>query len=479
MRCMRKLLAVAIISILFTGGAFAGIYGTDFMVFQPTVDGKDFMAVQSGRNLASGRLNVGAFLDGAMNTLVLETPSGEEANNGFDRKGPENLVLNVFGHAAFGLTSWWSIGVAAPWIVADEELEQEGRTLYSGRGLTNVRAMTKLKLYNTKKFYLGLAVHVDWEQTEGNPFVGDEVDLPFYTGELIMSYHGSQWGLALNVGYRLRNQGSQFTDTVDNNEVERFPYIFPLGNQITYNTGVYYKMSRKWRLLWEVYGNSQLEDTVLNSTRIKGALETMIGVRWYAAKRFWLYAAAGTEILHSVGSSDARVVAGFNWQIPVWGNKRKIKKTTLKPVKEPAPEPEPMPAPESAPEPVPEPAKLADADEKINVKNVLFKTNSAIIDWNPTTTANLNEALESIKKVQDKLKNVIVAGHTDSRGKDSYNMSLSQKRAESVKRWFIKQGVDGNMLQATGYGETQPIADNTTEGGRYQNRRVELGLFFK
>ena len=173
--------------------------------------------------------------------------------------------------------------------------------------------------------------------------------------------------------------------------------------------------------------------------------------------------------------------AGFNWQIPVWGGKRKIKKAPLKPVEEPAPEPmpEPVPAPEPVPEPAPEPAKLSEADEKINVKNVLFKTNSAIIDWNPTTTTNLNEALSAIQKKQDSLKNVIIAGHTDSRGKDSYNLDLSQRRAESVKRWFIKQGIDGNILQASGYGETQPIADNTTESGRYQNRRVELGLFFK
>ena len=69
---------------------------------------------------------------------------------------------------------------------------------------------------------------------------------------------------------------------------------------------------------------------------------------------------------------------------------------------------------------------------------------------------------------------VEVAGHTDNRGSDEYNMILSQQRAETVRDYLIAQGVSGDRLTARGYGEEQPIADNITDEGRLSNRRVEL-----
>jgi len=69
-----------------------------------------------------------------------------------------------------------------------------------------------------------------------------------------------------------------------------------------------------------------------------------------------------------------------------------------------------------------------------------------------------------------------VAGHTDSRGDDARNQSLSARRAESVMRYLIERGVAAERLSAAGYGESQPIADNATEAGRFENRRVELQI---
>jgi OmpA-OmpF porin, OOP family len=70
---------------------------------------------------------------------------------------------------------------------------------------------------------------------------------------------------------------------------------------------------------------------------------------------------------------------------------------------------------------------------------------------------------------------ILLTGHTDSKGKDTYNQKLSQRRAAAVRQALIDNyGMDGKKLIARGYGETQPVADNGTEEGRYQNRRVEL-----
>jgi OOP family OmpA-OmpF porin len=70
-----------------------------------------------------------------------------------------------------------------------------------------------------------------------------------------------------------------------------------------------------------------------------------------------------------------------------------------------------------------------------------------------------------------------LAGHTDNVGSDAANMKLSKNRAESVKSYLVSQGVNSGKIEATGYGESQPIATNKTDAGRQKNRRVEFTLF--
>jgi outer membrane protein OmpA-like peptidoglycan-associated protein len=69
-----------------------------------------------------------------------------------------------------------------------------------------------------------------------------------------------------------------------------------------------------------------------------------------------------------------------------------------------------------------------------------------------------------------------VAGHTDSVGSDSYNQQLSQRRAESVASYLASRGVQRQRMMTLGAGKSRPIADNGTEAGRAQNRRVEITL---
>ncbi len=70
-----------------------------------------------------------------------------------------------------------------------------------------------------------------------------------------------------------------------------------------------------------------------------------------------------------------------------------------------------------------------------------------------------------------------LAGHTDSVGSDAANMKLSKERAESVKSYLVSQGSNSSRIEATGYGESQPIATNKTDAGRQKNRRVEMTIF--
>jgi outer membrane protein OmpA-like peptidoglycan-associated protein len=69
-----------------------------------------------------------------------------------------------------------------------------------------------------------------------------------------------------------------------------------------------------------------------------------------------------------------------------------------------------------------------------------------------------------------------VEGHTDSTGSESYNMDLSQRRADSVKNLIVQRGVSASRIETVAYGETMAIADNTIESGRAMNRRVEIKI---
>ncbi len=69
-----------------------------------------------------------------------------------------------------------------------------------------------------------------------------------------------------------------------------------------------------------------------------------------------------------------------------------------------------------------------------------------------------------------------VAGHTDSTGSETYNQELSVKRANAVKNALIGQGVNPARMTVVGFGESQPVADNSTEAGRQMNRRVVITI---
>jgi len=88
-------------------------------------------------------------------------------------------------------------------------------------------------------------------------------------------------------------------------------------------------------------------------------------------------------------------------------------------------------------------------------------------------TAELQKAIGFVKKYQG--YKVSIEGHTDSRGTERYNQRLSERRAAAVKEHLLKHGVaDGARIKSAGYGKSKPIADNSTEKGRFENRRVEI-----
>jgi outer membrane protein OmpA-like peptidoglycan-associated protein len=106
-------------------------------------------------------------------------------------------------------------------------------------------------------------------------------------------------------------------------------------------------------------------------------------------------------------------------------------------------------------------------------EGIQFALNSA--ELSETSKTNLNDLAETLKKYDD--TNVLIEGHTDVTGTREYNMVLSDKRAEAVADYLDGLGVAKKRFTTTGYGPDQPVADNESDYGRQQNRRVEVAIF--
>lgn len=148
-------------------------------------------------------------------------------------------------------------------------------------------------------------------------------------------------------------------------------------------------------------------------------------------------------------------------------------------------EPEPEVAPEPEPEPAPAPTAAAAAPsgprvvlttDRIEIReSIHFAGNKA--DIQPDSFQILEE-IAAVMQSNSHIKRIEIGGHCSDTGsdpeKDAWELELSQLRAEAVAAFLVKMGVSPDRLVAKGYGDTQPIADNSTKEGRAANRRVEF-----
>jgi outer membrane protein OmpA-like peptidoglycan-associated protein len=115
-------------------------------------------------------------------------------------------------------------------------------------------------------------------------------------------------------------------------------------------------------------------------------------------------------------------------------------------------------------------AKQTERGMVLTLSDVLFDTGAATLKPGADLAMNRVAAFMS----ENPTTRVIVEGHTDSRGSDSFNEELSRRRAEAVKAALATRGVTGDRIDATGRGEGFPVASNDTRAGQQQNRRVEI-----
>jgi outer membrane protein OmpA-like peptidoglycan-associated protein len=115
-------------------------------------------------------------------------------------------------------------------------------------------------------------------------------------------------------------------------------------------------------------------------------------------------------------------------------------------------------------------SKPVDDSTWFNFDRLLFDTGKATLQ--PSSEEQLNNIAEILKAYPN--VHVKIGGYTDNTGDPAANQTLSEARAKNVMDALVGKGVDASRLESAGYGDQHPVADNSTEEGRAQNRRISL-----
>jgi len=189
---------------------------------------------------------------------------------------------------------------------------------------------------------------------------------------------------------------------------------------------------------------------------------------------FGLLVMSSTAVAHDNWISQAGPVVnstGLCWRDSAWTPATAAPECdgALKPAAKPAP----VMLPPAKPVPL-QPAKTV-----VQVAKVTYDAKS-LFDFDQSTVkpegqVALNQLVAKLQTVTVEV--VIVVGHTDSVGTNTYNLNLGQRRAEAVKRYLTSQGVEATRVYTDSKGENQPIASNKTAQGRSENRRVVVEVY--
>lgn len=138
------------------------------------------------------------------------------------------------------------------------------------------------------------------------------------------------------------------------------------------------------------------------------------------------------------------------------------------------PPPPPPPPPPPSPKVEEPPPRVEVRDNKIEIREkIQFEYNKATIK--EESFSLLNEIADVIRK-NPHIKKIAIEGHASAEGNPKHNLKLSDERAKAVMQYLTEHGISQETLTARGFGSTKPVADNETEEGREQNRRVEFNI---
>ncbi len=431
--------------------ARANVVGTDFQNFNPTYNGLDFVTVQSSETLHPGILNLGLFLNHAANAL----PEYDDDGRLIRYRSPKqrNSLVGMDLGFGLGLMRNWDVGVSMPFAVAQSVEEENSRFQYKARGLNEVRLVSKLRLYGMDDGGIALIGNVGQNQIKNNPITGEHPG-PTYAFELALDTTVNRIAMGLNLGYRKRNPGPRLVDVP----------LEPFHDQYLASGALSYLFTKiRTKAIWEVFGSAPVDEANDELKKLQTTAETIVGLKHQSTQHLDLNAGFGSFLNKTAASPDWRLYAGLNYTIgPMWGGsgpERTVKrqKTRLR-------------------KPGKTPAVVEETVETFIIQNVHFQ-----YDSDRVVLAGAKEILREVARAiraNGSYRLITIEGHTDAIASEDYNIDLSRRRAETIRKYLVAVfNFPADKLEAVGYGESRPISSNDNYQGRQMNRRVEVKIY--
>lgn len=422
-------------SACFIGTVQAKTHSVSVITMSPATDGGKYITLNQSNTLPQWSYNLGSTFDFVYKPLEYADSTGTRRGGIVD----DLFVANF--QAAIGFTDWWSMGANLPlamWeVFYDPSVPLAAVTKENVTAkLGDLRAEMKFRFLDIERYHVGVSLvpFMYFPTGKSTKLLGNGMWSPGATIVLDGDIKNRVF-LTFNIGYRNYANTRYGFDANSPNAV--------IDDTLNLGGGINVRITDSWAVLGEIWSQSVLKAFFKN--QLQNPSEFLAGGRFTPqshAKGLAVTVAGGRGITRGVGSPDFRVLAGINY--------RHIH----------------MPPP-------PPPLEVkAQIEEKITItQKIHFEFNKAIIK--PGSFPIL-DAVVNILQINPDIKLVRIEGHTDWIGPNSINQKLSERRAKSVRHYLVSKGIEPSRLEAVGYGESRPIADNNTTKGRAKNRRTEF-----
>lgn len=402
---------------------------------KPASDGGKYLMIQQSNTLPQWSFNVGMTTDYAYEPLEFANTTGARVGGIVD----DLLTTNVQG--AIGWTDWFSSGFNMPIVMYETfwnwnlPAAARQKEKYYGK-MGDLRAELKFRFLDIDRYHVGLSLvpFMDFPTGKSDTFLGTGQWSP--GGTIVFDADiKNRVFLSLNVGFQYYKKNYYFPQVTNANAY--------LSSTLNLGGGINVRINDTWAVLGEV--TSQSVVSAMFKNQLQNPAQFMAGGRFTpqgAVKGLGVTLMGGRGITTGVGCPDFRALLGINYRR----------------IHEPAPPP-----------PV---AVEAVIEEKIIItQKIHFEFGRANI--RPISYPIVDDVADLLRR-NPQIRRVRVEGHTDWIGGDAANQRLSESRARAVRDYLIQKGIEPDRLEAVGFGETRPIADNNSVQGRARNRRTEF-----
>jgi len=433
---MMRVFWYALVLLFFAPANASAVVTASAQNFHPSIDTSKYFSIYSSQTMQKRQWGAGMYLNYAYRPVEFGV-AGTRVGGIID-----DLVMADF-YGTYGITDWVQVGIDMPVAIYEKffnpALPPGTAPAQNVARMGDLRLEGKFRLLNDFEYPVGLSVRpfITFPTGSGAKLVGNN---SFAGGLDIITDIGIKEivFLSLNVGFLIRE-----TVRPANLNVQ-------IDDQFTFGLGVNWKAIEWMDVIGEMFGSTNLDSFFSRQSEVP--LEALGGLRFRPTvswmENWTIGVGGGAGLTFGYGSPDFRVLTQISYLKP-----RIV----------------------DLPPPPPPPPSVVDVREKrIHIaEKIHFEFDKASI--RPVSFAILDAVVDALQR-HPEIRKVQIEGYTDAVGPDEYNLKLSQRRANSVLQYLVKHGVAKNRLQAKGFGESNPIADNDTALGRARNRRTEFKI---